>query len=147
FLHHMNGQGKPRGSKAFRGIVDIELLFHRGKKNTFTINSVSRFASVLPPKMGAELVKDAKGWFFKSLEGSRRAGTREARPRDTDALLREALAAAGGTGLTYGEIDRIEGLSSDKAKKRFPAWYEESKIDKHGEGRKGNPTRWFLPAA
>ncbi|MGZ4281224.1 MAG: hypothetical protein ACXVQ4_03940, partial [Gaiellaceae bacterium] len=146
FLHHMNGMGKPRGSKAFRGIVDIELLLGRGGKNTntLTLNSVTRYASPLPSKLRAELVQSAAGWHYRALEGSNTSSARQS-SGTTDDRLWETIRKAEGPGITYAEIDRIEGLSHDMAKKRFPRWHAEGRLGRTGGGTKVDPFRWFIP--
>jgi AAA domain len=148
FLHHMNGFGKPRGSKAFRGIVDIELLLGRGSTNTNTVNlnSVTRYASPLPPKLRAELVQTAGGWYYRVLEGSSTPSPRQS-GATTDDRLWEAIRKAEGPGITYAEIDRIEGLSQHMAKKRFPGWHADGRLGRTGKGSKADPFRWFIPTS
>jgi hypothetical protein len=43
FLHHMNNANQPRGSKAFRGVVDTSIRFLRKAKNrSFRLESETR---------------------------------------------------------------------------------------------------------
>jgi hypothetical protein len=148
FLHHMNGQGQPRGSKAFRGIVDMSIRFIRhGKAGAFRLASESRFPTATPSTLEARLVRAPDGWFYVQAGG---AASKEA-PADhhgqTDGRLLKALAQAGPTGLTYANVDRMPGLSQHMAKKRFPGWYEADRIGRKGSGSKTDPYRWLpLPA-
>ena len=71
FLHHMNGQSQPRGSKAFRGIVDISLRLER-KKNAIWLKTESRFATDLPATVEGRLVKAPDGWFYAPIVKSER---------------------------------------------------------------------------
>jgi hypothetical protein len=59
-------------------------------------------------------------------------------------MLWDVLCEAGPDGITYVEIDGLPGLSEDKAKKRFPRWFMQGKIDRHGDGEKGDSYRWFV---
>jgi hypothetical protein len=60
-----------------------------------------------------------------------------------DQALLEAVRAAGPEGLTYRDFDTFPGLSSDKAKKRFPAMAKDGLIHPSGRGTKGDPKRWI----
>jgi hypothetical protein len=145
FLHHMNGQGQPRGSKAFRGIVDTLIRFSRsGTSHVFTLDAESRFPSATPAKLRAELVQASPFWVFRGLDGGSSGTSTQDGGESTDARLRRALVEAGPSGLTYEHIDRIDGLSEDKAKKRLPRWYEARKISRRGKGSKSDPYRWYV---
>jgi hypothetical protein len=141
FLHHFNKSGHPRGSQAFGGVVDIELRLHKRRSNTFSIDTSTRFPTTLAPTLKGRLIQDPNGWFYEATTGVSGEGSSEPLER-TDDRLWAALAAAGANGMTYGEFDAIPGLSSDLAKKRFPAWYPE-RIGRHGKGTKSDPYRWF----
>jgi AAA domain len=144
FLHHMNGQSQPRGSKAFRGIVDMSIRFIRqGKAGGFRLESESRFPTATPIRLEARLVQAPDGWFYVQAGGAAPKKEVTNNHMSTDARLQDVLAQAGPAGLTYTEIDDIPGLSQDQAKKRFPAWYRENKIDRRGSGSKTNPYRWI----
>ena len=64
FLHHMNSQFQPRGSKAFRGVVDLSVRLLRGfaANSGLRLESESRLPDATPAKMKAELVKGPGGW-------------------------------------------------------------------------------------
>jgi hypothetical protein len=146
FLHHMNGYGQPRGSKAFRGIVDIQICLHRGAGTNFWLETESRYPTATPPRLDGTLVQAAPQWYYET--AGPKAHTRS-RPRadETDDLLWDALVAAGDVGLTYGEIRAMPGLSDHKAKRRFPDWYANDRIRREGNGARNGRYRWFaLPA-
>lgn len=137
-LHHMNGYGQPRGSKAFRGIVDIEIRFHRDKSNAFRLTTDSRYPTSSAAVLHGNLVKGPGLWSYeaKATDASRSHA-------NTDELLRAALADAGAKGLTYEEVDMLPDLSRDKAKRRFPGWLENGRIQCEGSGTKNEPFRWI----
>ncbi len=144
FLHHLNKQGHPRGSQAFRGVVDIEMRLYKGRSHSFRIESMSRFATGMAPKLGGKLVENPTGWFYQVLDGGD-AAREAAKVETTDARLWKALVEAGPTGITYYEIDQVDGLSEDIAKKRFRHWFPE-RVGRHGKGTKRDPYRWFALA-
>jgi hypothetical protein len=144
FLHHMNGYGQPRGSRAFRGMVDISLLLTRPSHGqVVTVAGEGRFPGVTAEKVRAKLVEAPDGWFYEPLDGKSTSRTTR-QSASADELLLRALAEAGGEGLTYRQIDQIEGLSVDMAKRRLPEWREQEKVTTIGSGRKGGPYRWVL---
>jgi hypothetical protein len=141
-LHHMNAQGRARGSSAFRGVVDISIRLNRQPgSSVVTLNTDSRFWAT-PGTVKAKLIKAPDGWFYEPVSLSDESG--EAGRVDTDHLLWEVLCKSGPEGITYREIHELPGLSRDKAKKRFPGWLEQGKIDHHGDGKKGDQLRWFV---
>jgi hypothetical protein len=146
FLHHMNKYGQPRGSKAFRGVVDISIALSRPKqKSTLTLSTESRFHAT-PEKLRGKLINAPDQWFYELVGGPTDAATVAAQQdQSTDDLLLRALAQAGPEGLTYEQIDALPGLSVDKAKKRLPGWYarEPRLADRAGGGTKTDPYRWF----
>ena len=106
FLHHMNGQSQPRGSKAFRGIVDISTrLIAEGRSSKFRLLTHSRFPNVASASVRAELVRAPSGWSYRPLK--QRQGRSDV---SVDDALRAALVEAGPRGLTYDDLDEIEGL-------------------------------------
>jgi hypothetical protein len=142
FVHHSNKHGhkRPRGSGAFEGLVDVSIEFRRyGKAGEFRLKAEGRYDPLVVH--GARTEIEGK-WIYEPRE-TRTVGS-ESRSPSTDALLWDALFQAGTYGITYDEIDAIPGLSRDKAKKRFPGWFEEKKIDHHGDGKKGDKLRWFV---
>jgi hypothetical protein len=143
FLHHMNNANQPRGSKAFRGVVDTSIRFLRKpKRRTFRLEAETRSTSSAPSSLRAELVQAPDGWFYRVLEG---AASTETPGRSTDELLWQAVLKAGRQGITYGELDRIEGLSLDIAKRRLPTW-NGTRVRRDGTGKKTDPYRWYAPA-
>lgn len=81
FLHHMNSGGKPRGSKAFRGVVDTSVCFYRTKtSNTVTLRSESRFPTV-PDSLKAKLIEAPDGWFYQPSPPTSRNRRRRRRAR------------------------------------------------------------------
>jgi AAA domain len=149
FLHHMNGQGQPRGSKAFRGIVDTSIRFlRRGKTSAFRLEAESRFPTSTPSTLRGSLVQSADRWIYTRVDGKddSRIDAR-ANAINVDERLRQALVRAGADGITYAEFDRIEGLSRDKAKKRLPRLYDEKEVSRSGEGTKRDPYRWLALSA
>lgn len=145
FLHHLNKVGQPRGSQAFSGVVDIRMRLHKSRGNGFRIQTETRFATGLSPSLGGRLVQVPHGWFYEMGTGTPTVSSQKAAESTDDRLL-AALVAAGADGMTYSEFDTIPGLSSDLAKKRFPAWHPE-RIVRIGNGRKGNPYRWVAKTA
>jgi hypothetical protein len=141
-LHHMNAQGAPRGSTAFRGIADIELrLYRRTDSNGFRLRSFSRYST--PPTLDGMLVEEGGRYFYRArerAEASARVGSRSA---GVDRRLWNALVEAGPQGLTYAEIGKLDGLSVDIAKRRLPGWHEDGRVAPTGEGTKGSPYRWL----
>jgi hypothetical protein len=140
-LHHMNGYGQPRGSKAFRGIVDVVVRFHREKDNNIRLEAESRFPTATPPRLRGQLVKAPGRWFYTAR--SDRVRAEGLSTLETDALLKAALIEAGASGLTYEEIDQLAGLSTHMAKRRLPAWHANDQIRRKGSGVKADPYRWF----
>jgi AAA domain len=145
FLHHMNNASQPRGSKAFRGVVDISTRFLRKTKSrTFRPETETRSTTSMAGSLRAELIQAPEGWFYRPLEGQ--AGTTDGSKRTTNELLVDALKKAGEDGLTYAELEHSAGISLDVAKKRLPEWYEKGKVDRRGDGVKTDPYHWFLPS-
>jgi hypothetical protein len=116
------------------------MLRENGKRD-FRLHIESRFSS--PTTLGAKLVASSEGLTYVPLDDTKPSGEAEATTRSTDHRLLTALRDVVGTGLTYGQIGAIPGLSQDQARKRFPGWYREQKIDRNGSGKKGDPYRWF----
>jgi AAA domain len=141
FLHHMNNASQPRGSKAFRGVVDVSTRFLRKPKSrTFRLETETRSTTSMAGSLRAELIQAPEGWFYRVLEGGSNATNSG---RTTDAVLWEAVRRAGSDGLTYTELDRVDGLSQDKAKKRLPKWREAKRVGRDGTGEKNDPYRWY----
>jgi hypothetical protein len=143
FLHHMNNANQPRGSKAFRGVVDTSIRFLRtAKSRSFRLETETRSTTSLSRSLRAELIQATDGWFYRALEG---AGSSEAPARSTDEMLWQAVLKPGRQGITYAELDRIEGLSLDIAKRRLPSW-NGRRVGREGSGKKGDPDRWYARA-
>jgi hypothetical protein len=141
FLHHMNNASQPRGSKAFRGVVDTSTRFLRKPKSRgFRLETETRSTTSAAGSLKAELIQAPDGWFYRALGG---AGLTEATGRTTDELLWQALQDAGSHGITYQELDRIEGLSVDIAKRRLPTW-NGTRVSRDGTGKKSDPYRWYV---
>jgi hypothetical protein len=144
FLHHMNSASQPRGSKAFRGIVDVSVrLINLGKSQAFRLETQSRFPTAAAPTLKAVLVRSTAGWSYRLVDQGRSASTGSVHG-STDDRLWEALVAAGSKGLTYDQLDEVEGLSKDIAKRRLPTWHQEQKVEHAGKGSKGDPFRWYV---
>jgi hypothetical protein len=144
FLHHMNGQGQPRGSKAFRGIVDTSIrLYRQGNDNSFRLDAESRFPAATPVRLKAKLVRAREPWRYEALDRIELHPTRDR--VSVDALLLATLVAASPVGATYEQLDDVDGLSRDIAKRRLPDWRSDGKVDRHGEGTKTDPYHWFVP--
>jgi AAA domain len=140
FLHHMNNYNQPRGSKAFKGVVDTSIRYLRKSKScSFRLESETRSTTSLPSTLRAELVQAPDGWFYRGLDGT---GTTEAPGLTTDELLWQAILKAGRDGITYAELGRIKGLSVDIAKRRLPKW-NRTRVSCNGAGTKGDPYRWY----
>jgi AAA domain len=145
FLHHMNSASQPRGSKAFRGVVDVSSRFLRKAKNrAFRLETETRSTTSTAGSLRAELIQAPEGWFYRPLEGQ--LGTTHRSKRTTNELLFDALKKAGEDGLTYAELEHSAGISLDVTKKRLPDWYEKGKVDRRGAGVKTDPYHWFLPS-
>jgi hypothetical protein len=143
FLHHMNNASQPRGSKAFRGVVDTSIRFLRRPKScSFRLETETRSTTSLSRNLRAELVRADDGWFYRALDG---AGSTEAPGRTTDELLWQALQQAGRHGITYQELDLSEGLSVDIAKRRLPSC-NGTRVSRDGTGKKSDPYRWYARA-
>lgn len=145
FLHHMNGQGQPRGSKALKGVVDTSVLFYRRRKESgFRLETESRFPNSAPQTLRARVVNGPEGWLYLRSDQKQ---SQEIETSDlgagTDTRLRNALDAAGPEGLTYEELDQIEGLSKDIAKKRLPEWRKQRRVGRDRSGAKNDPYRWY----
>jgi AAA domain len=144
FLHHMNGQGQPRGSGAFRGVTDIAVRFYRkGNNGGFRLESESRFPSALPSRLEATLVQDENGWSYRTHDGAAASPSRGGHAASVDERLWAVLVEAGPEGMTYAEIDGSAGLSDDIAKRRLPIWFETGRVERSGSGTKGSPYRWY----
>jgi hypothetical protein len=142
FLHHMNNFNQPRGSKAFRGVVDTSMRFLRkAKSNSFRLESETRSTTSVSPSLRAELVQAPDGWYYRSLD--RGSSTADASRRSVEDHLWQVLLEAGGQGITYAELDRREGLTVDVAKKRLPSWKTEGRVGRNGAGTKSDPYRWY----
>lgn len=143
FLHHMNNANQPRGSKAFRGVVDTSIRFLRKTRSrSFRLETETRSTTSMSGSLRAELIQAPDGWFYRALEG---AGSTETPGRSTDELLWQTLLQAGPQGITYGDLDRIDGLSLDIAKRRLPTW-NGTRVGRDGTGKKTDPYRWYARA-
>jgi hypothetical protein len=143
FLHHVNSQGQPRGSKAFKGISDISIRLLRSRSSSsFTLETESRFPTT-PARVRGQLDRSPRTWRYQGL--GKTIGAEQVAD-SADERLMAALSQAGSSGLTYAEVDGIPGLSKDMAKKRFPGWHAANKINRRGTGTKTDPYRWLRPA-
>jgi AAA domain len=142
FLHHMNNASQPRGSKAFRGVVDTSTRFLRkAKSRSFRLETETRSTTSVSGSLRAELVQASEGWFYRSLD--RGSDTTDVSIRSVDDLLWEAVLEAGEQGITYAELDRRDGLTVDVAKKRLPSWRTEKRVGRAGAGTKSDSYRWY----
>jgi AAA domain len=142
FLHHMNNANQPRGSKAFRGVVDISTRFlRRARSRSFRLETETRSTTSMAGSLRAELIQAPDGWFYRPLERGSDAPKTSSRP--SDELLWDAVLQAGEKGVTYAALDRIDGLSRDIAKKRLPRWRAEKRVGRDGTGDKNDPYRWY----
>jgi hypothetical protein len=148
FLHHVNQQGRPRGSSAFRGVVDTSILFSRPQKGKrIQLKAESRFGESTPPLLRGALVQTADGWIYEAGEtASAKSGVNE-RQQGTDQLLWKTLLDAPLEGLTYRQLGLVDGLSEDIAKKRLPSWWKAGRVEPKGAGSKGDPYRWVANRA
>jgi hypothetical protein len=143
FLHHMNAQGQPRGSRAFRGVVDIATrLYRQNNSNAFRLESESRFPTAFPSRVEGTLVQDPGCWFYRTRERGASSDNRGSQAGDVDERLWEVLVEAGTDGLTYDQIDQIAGLSADIAKRRLPSWLNDGRVSRRGRGTRGSPYQW-----
>jgi hypothetical protein len=142
FLHHMNNANQPRGSKAFRGVVDTSIRFLRkAKSRSFRLETETRSTTSMSGRLKAELIQASDGWSYRPLDrGSDSTNTSN---RSVDELLWEALLEAGEHGITYAALDRLDGLTLDRAKKRLPALRREGRVGRDGTGSKTDPYRWY----
>ncbi len=143
FLHHMNAQNQPRGSRAFQAVVDISARLLRSSRSSSVIRleTTSRFPTALDATLRAELVTTKEPWLYRPLDKKGNAIAAESETA-TDELLLEALRSVSPGCLSYEELGRLPGLSVDKAKKRFPEWLG-MKVGRRGGGRKGDPHCWY----
>jgi AAA domain len=143
-LHHMNAYGQPRGSKAFRGIVDTSIRFQRtGKGGAFRLDTESRFPT--QTTLRAKLVETTGDWSYVALGTDQPHSPGEGTGRPTDACLRQALVDAGPAGLTYQHLDSLPGLSMDIGKKRLPGLFAKGVVGRRGAGTRTDPYYWFVP--
>lgn len=141
FLHHMNNANQPRGSKAFRGVVDTSIRFLRpSRSSTFSLDIETRSTISVSRSLKGELIQAREGWSYRPLAGQ--AGSTATAHQSIDELLWQTILSAGRHGITYAEIDRIEDLSADIAKRRLPSW-NGTRISRDGNGTKGDPYRWY----
>lgn len=142
FLHHLNKNGHPRGSSAFRGVTDATIrMLRESGKSEFRLQIESRFAP--PGSLKGKLISTAEGLSYEAVgksSGPKDLGTAI---QSTDERLLQALREKPAGGLTYEDFNAIEGLSADQARKRFPSWRAQERIDRTGEGVRGDPFRWF----
>jgi AAA domain len=146
FLHHMNDQKQPRGSKAFRGVVDISirLLRNEGSRRV-RLETLSRFPTATPLELKGELIKAADGWVYAAMDPITSKSKTVVAGSGPDESLRAALRGVAPGGATYQELARLPGLTENIAKKRLPAWYgKEPSLQRTGTGRKGDPYRWWI---
>lgn len=142
FLHHMNNANQPRGSKAFRGVVDTLIRFLRKTTSrSFRLESETRSTTSVSRSLKAELVQSPDGWFYRPLEQGSHGNDVSA--RSVDDLLWQVLLEAGEQGITYAELDCRDGLTVDVAKKRLPGWRTEGRVGRSGAGTKTDPYRWY----
>jgi hypothetical protein len=143
FLHHMNGYNQPRGSKAFRGMVDISIRLLRKTQGSHVLRleSESRFPTATPLQLKAELVPAADSWFYRSLNVKTSGGIETASGATDERLWRALLDAK--TCLRYADFDQVDGLSDDIAKKRLPGWFLAGKVRRDGRGTKADPYCWY----
>jgi AAA domain len=142
FLHHMNNGNQPRGSKAFRGVVDTSIRFlRRPKSRSFRLESETRSTTSISRSVRAELVQAPDGWFYRLLDRS--SDATDVSTRSVDDLLWQSILEAGAQGITYAELDGREGLTIDVAKKRLPSWRTEKRVGRSGAGTKSDPYRWY----
>jgi AAA domain len=142
FLHHMNNFNQPRGSKAFRGVVDTSIRFLRKTtSNSFRLESETRSTTSVSRSLRAELVLAPEGWFYRSLDHGSEGN--DVSDRSVDDLLWQEILKAGERGITYAELDGRKGLTVDVAKKRLPSWMTEGRVGRNGAGTKSDPYRWY----
>jgi len=142
FLHHMNNANQPRGSKAFRGVVDTSIRFlRRARSHSFRLESETRSTTSMSGSLRAELIQAPNGWFYRRL--TRGSDSTKTSNRSVNELLWEALLQAGKPGITYAELDRRDGLTLDIAKMRLPALRSEGRVGRDGTGSKTDPYRWY----
>jgi hypothetical protein len=140
-LHHMNAQGGPRGSTAFRGIADIELRLNRNRNSqAIRLESFSRYSTA--PTLHASLIEASGRYLYQAREPAEAATAARSRSTSMDERLWNALLQAGPAGLSYSQIGDLDGLSVDIAKRRLPRWHEDGRVTRTGEGTKGSPYRW-----
>lgn len=146
FLHHVNKQGGTRGSSAFSGQADATIRMERKKRRTdFRLLIESRCAP--PHALRGKLSRTSDGLDYVVLDDEGAPSEPRVRTLSSDERLLQILRDAYPVGVTYEEIDAIDGLSRDLAKKRFPGWYRERKINRYGRGTKCNPFRWYAKPA
>ena len=145
FVHHTNKNGRkgPRGSGAFRGLVDTSIGFLRkGKSNGFSLSTEGRFSSDDQGPLHATLAHGDKGWSYRhASDGKQDTRTATADPAE---LLWRSLPDGKTSGLTYPELADRSGLSIDQVEFRLRKWRSEKRpgLGQTGRGRKGDSYRW-----
>jgi hypothetical protein len=145
FVHHgrKRGRSDPRGSSAFRGLVDVSIEFRRhGTSPNFTLRSEGRFE---PVAVSGTL--DMKGdWSYRATADR---GLREASggltPVEKDTHLWDALPVVPAIGLDFGQLEAESGLTIDEVMNRLRKWDKpprESGLVRSGGGKKGDPYLW-----
>jgi hypothetical protein len=145
FLHHVNGYGESRGSKAFRTAVDIKVHLHRhARRPQFRLDAEGRVPGATPEVLHGVLKQQGSGWLYEPAKspGREREKHESTESENTDDRLWAALLDGLPSGLTYADFDDYAGLSRDIAARRLPQWDPE-RVTRSGSGKKGDPFRWF----
>jgi hypothetical protein len=136
----VNAQGQARGSSALRGVADISVSLKVSKQTgQVTLKSESRYDSV---SLTGTLNRTGERWYYEQGRDKRPQRRPEPRGKTVDARLTEALAKAGPAGATYDQLVESTGLSIHQLKRRLPARRGKT-VDARGEGKKGDPLRWY----
>jgi hypothetical protein len=147
FVHHTTKHGRktPRGSGAFRGLVDTSIGFQRQEgSNRFWLRSESRFGFDQLHLRGALTM--AGGQASYQLLGAQQRQGMSPPAADVDERLWQSIPIGEEAALSYREIVDRTGLTIDRVERRLRTWYEQperSDLGRLGSGTKTDPLRWY----
>lgn len=149
FVHHTtkNGRKTPRGSGAFRGLVDTSIGFTRkGKSSGFSLTAEGRYAAAAALQLQATLAIGAAGWSYGA--GSATSRVTGVPAPNADVRLLQSLPTDKRKAMSFEELSSRSGLTIDQVKHRLRNWHKAvpAKVERIDAGRRGSPSRWYRDA-